>query len=182
MKTHDEWIDSLNIPDQEKAVWKIIRRLDDMSNNDLARIGDALNGYEWPDDLPGKPEGWEEMNFDERDPWVEPILHSIKDQLGQKALLRYHHKVNLGKTDQEFEDWWDDKQSRMLEELSQKLYVSSLLEEKDDQIKYESDCSRNKSANDCKFPIIPLLLGGILGGFLGKLLFLLLEIIGVLQV
>ena len=56
-----------------------------------------------------------------------------------------------------------------------------LLEEKErNQLECKSDESREKSATKRKVPIVPLLLGFILGGIFGKLLILFLKIIGIL--
>ena len=56
-----------------------------------------------------------------------------------------------------------------------------LFEEKEgDQLECETDESCDESTTDSKIPIVPILLGFILGGILGKLLILILKICGVL--
>ena len=57
----------------------------------------------------------------------------------------------------------------------------TLLEEKEgDQLESETDESCDESTTKRKIPIVPILLGFILGGILGKLLILILKISGVL--
>ena len=47
------------------------------------------------------------------------------------------------------------------------------------QFKSKTDETGNKSTADSKKPIVPILLGFIVGGILGKLLILLFKIIGI---
>lgn len=78
-----------------------------LPHEDICRIGHLLNQYEWPDDLPGKPRGWDDMGYEERSKISIEIFRFIQMHVGEKALLRYFHKTELGRTDQQFEDWWD---------------------------------------------------------------------------
>ena len=56
----------------------------------------------------------------------------------------------------------------------------SLKKEEDYQLKSKTDETGDKSTADSKKPIVPILLGFIIGGILGKLLILLFKIIGIL--
>lgn len=84
----------------------------------LAEWWNILNSWEWPDDLPGKPSNWNDLAFayppGHPNPshyqcklnWIAPIQAVIKDTIGFKECLRYHHIHNLARTDQQFEEWW----------------------------------------------------------------------------
>ncbi len=91
----------------EREAFEITEKIRNFPNNTLVRIGCAINRHEWIEELPGKPDGWEEMTESERHLWSAPIFEFIEVRVGYKAMLRYHHTVEGNKTDQEFEDWWD---------------------------------------------------------------------------
>lgn len=73
----------------------------------LPEIADRLNQWEWHSALGEEPAGWQSMTKDEKHKIIHPFMLSIEVTVGKKALLRYHHKHNLGETNQHFEDWWD---------------------------------------------------------------------------
>lgn len=93
--------------EEEMKCLQIINHLDKMSTPDVVKIGHHLNKWEWLDILPGKPDGWDEMDFEEKHKWASAICAFIDMRVGEKALLRYFHTTELGKTDDEFEDWWE---------------------------------------------------------------------------
>jgi hypothetical protein len=83
----------------------------------LARWFNLLNGWEWPEDLPGKPEGFEDLPDVMRPPlkycafgsksfFVTPLMRLIESRIGYKATLRWHHMHNLGRGRLRFELWW----------------------------------------------------------------------------
>jgi hypothetical protein len=84
----------------------------------IARWANTLNSWEWPDDLGGKPDGWDSMpsiarKGDDFVPnkydWSGSILSRIDKIIGHKEFLRWHHIHNLNRTNEEFETWWNDQ-------------------------------------------------------------------------
>lgn len=83
----------------------------------LARWHNTLNHWEWPNDLPGKPDGWDSFpdisrNEDDYTPnkydWSHGIMKEIQEIIGYKETLRWHHIHNMNKTNDEFEAWWNE--------------------------------------------------------------------------
>ena len=84
----------------------------------LARWWNVFDSWDWPEDLPVKPVGWDEMvdffpahHLDRgivptRYDWISPACQIIRDNIGLKECLQYHHRYNLDRTDEEFEHWW----------------------------------------------------------------------------
>lgn len=146
-----EWIEKIHFKDEkQKAIFTACEELKDIPYSTLAGIANALNVWEWPDELPGRPEGWDEMSDDEKYDWINPILKMIKIIIGEKAIARYHATVENGMTDREFEDRWD---SRLLKEL--------------DELKYYSRNADNKRTNgDSATEIFLLAFTCLLFGFL----------------
>lgn len=106
------------VKEKDLIKWRcdMIDKICKLPHEDICRIGHLLNQYEWPDDLPGKPRGWDDMGYEERSKISIEIFRFIQMHVGEKALLRYFHKTELGRTDQQFEDWWDShRHKRVLE-------------------------------------------------------------------
>src|SRR5262245_4932346 len=94
------------------------KRIEESATRDfvrlLARWWNSLNTWEWPRDLPGKPEGFDELPAwvgEEKDEptkskAIRPIMQAISDEIGHKECLRWLHLNKLGKRDEEFEQWW----------------------------------------------------------------------------
>ena len=95
------------ISDRERAVFEIIHHLGGVPYDTLVRIGHNIKGHIWVDDLPGKPDGWDNMSLAQKNEWAVPIYDFIENSVGRKALWRYYHTTELGRTDVQFEDWWD---------------------------------------------------------------------------
>lgn len=91
----------------DRAVFEITLQLDELPHSTLVRIGHHIGGNVWIDDLPGKPDGWDDMSEEQKNKWSHPIYNYIEGSVGNKALLRYFHTTELGRTNAEFEDWWD---------------------------------------------------------------------------
>jgi len=84
----------------------------------LARWHNTLNHWKWPEDLPGKPEGFDELpafyfggdikniSSPTKHIFIRGLMDNIRMIIGHKECLRYHHIHNLGKTQEEFEEWW----------------------------------------------------------------------------
>lgn len=85
---------------------------------ELAEVWNRLNDYEWPEILGEAPGGLEAMPPEEQSRIVRPLMEAIECRASRKELLRYHHTVNLGSTDAQYEDWWDSMaQKELLEEV-----------------------------------------------------------------
>ena len=111
--------------EREWEIIKISEEIKKIPHEKLLRIYDEMNLYAWSDDLPGKPEGWEEMSFAEKDKWSRWIVKSIEHELSRKAILRHHHTHNLGRTVQQFDDWWDSMILRTLDYNHKELRKSN---------------------------------------------------------
>ena len=92
----------------------------------IARWHNTLNSWEWPDDLPGKPEGWDSLSRfrsqKEREDGIIVItkyhlsaglMDWFKQLIGNKECLRWHHINNLRRTNEEFEKWFDEDRPRL---------------------------------------------------------------------
>lgn len=84
----------------------------------LARWWNALNSWEWAEDMPGKPDGWNEFPDLVRDgevfvpnkyDWSGGIMRSIEKRIGLKECLRWHHLHKMESTEAEFEEWWKNR-------------------------------------------------------------------------
>ena len=143
----------------EKWNLEVIGYINTLPRCDLVRICAALNRYEWLDELQGKPAKWDDMDINERSLWIRNIFRYIKTRIGDKAMLRYCHKVEYGVTDQEFDDWWDSNLLRTLEEEQNELHKS-----------YCSSQSSNNERNYGSFfikSVLPFALCLIAAFFLG---------------
>ncbi|WP_312070547.1 hypothetical protein [Anaerotignum propionicum] len=96
------------------------------STTKLAEIWNEANGWRWPEDLGVKPEGWKAMNIDEQAKILAPITIKIKKMIGEKELLRYHI-LNLCRTNEEFERWWDTEHKKFLKKILARLLLSRVL-------------------------------------------------------
>ena len=116
---------------QQETISQIVRRakqkLFQIPESEWPSIYDTLNGWGWDGRLGYKPSDWEEMEDfkTKKFLWIQtyspdrkartrhsvvaPIVESIRNVVGEKALMRYHHTHNLGRTDQQFEDWWQSQ-------------------------------------------------------------------------
>lgn len=92
--------------------------LQDGDAKKLARWYSVLSGYQWPDDLDGKPEGFDELpNVIKGEPYEWNHVGSkafytsflnrlILQKIGAKETLKYHHMHNLKRSRLQFEWWW----------------------------------------------------------------------------
>jgi hypothetical protein len=83
----------------------------------LARWWNTLNNWEWPDDLPGKPDGFDDMVWwvdsdspfcPNKNDWISKIMNSIEKRIGHKNCLKWHHVHNMKWTIDEHENWWKE--------------------------------------------------------------------------
>ena len=164
LEKHKELLDQIKFEDEtQKRIFAICEEVYEMPHNILPRIGHLLNYWEWADELPGKPDGWDEMSMDDKYVWAKPIGQAIKTEVGWKAILRYAHKTEDGVTDQEFDDWWDSKLKEEADEFKGKTYNPC------------NDCT-----NYSHKPIIPILFGFFIGSLIGNLFGFVVEILSIL--
>jgi len=108
-----------------KIISGALDTLSKISEDEWPSIHCKLNRWEWDDRLGTKPEDWDDMPSwkDKKILWfttceedkktrtkfkiISPLNQFIDNSVGAKAVLRYHHIHNLGRTDQQFEDWWN---------------------------------------------------------------------------
>jgi hypothetical protein len=83
----------------------------------LAKIWNKLNYWDWADELGDKPESWDTMSnaksingMTTKYDIVTPIMKEICDHIGLKECIRWHHLNNLNRTNEEFENWWENNQ------------------------------------------------------------------------
>lgn len=94
------------------AHWETV--VDGIPMEDLPEVWSRINHFEWDARLGEMPDGWENMSIPEKHQVTRDIYSCIESRSSNKELLRYHHKVELGRTDQQFDDWWE---SMVLSEL-----------------------------------------------------------------
>jgi len=116
----------------KESIQQIVDRatieLNKVPENEWMSIYDNLNDWTWDDRLGEKPDDWDTMRHVKyrKILWhtsfyfvnhkartlcniICPIQDYVESCVGKKAILRYHHIHNLGRTNQEFEDWWESK-------------------------------------------------------------------------
>ena len=91
---------------------------------------------DWPDGMPLKPDGWDELSEREQVEYLQYVRGLIEMRVGKKALSRYRHKTEEGMTDQQFDDWWESNQQRRL------------IEELDDRYRNRQDCNNDRNNSD----------------------------------
>lgn len=153
----------------ERQLLELSDVLDTLPFSTLVRIGCAMNEYEWSEEFPGKPDGWDEMSFDERTAWSMPLYQYIRARVGDKAMLRHFHKTEFGKTDQEFEDWWE----------SCSMHSTHNVINQCQNQRHCGDTERYERSNSQEF-VVPFFLGTNVGIFFVTLLTYILKICGVL--
>lgn len=141
-----------------------------MKSEDVAAaIYFLQNGLEWIDELPGKPDGWDDMDPDIKAYFRGMLTDAAELTVGSKAVDRYYRQTVLGYSDREFEDLWQSAQIKLLHYEFDKCNGNG--KRRNNKRNYR--CSTQKS-------ITAFLVGFILGGFLSILLSLLFKIVLVL--
>lgn len=105
------------------------QKLKTMDQLTLIEIFEHANGWRWHVAIEEwKPDGWENMEAYEyggvikatvkklynlatgrktRYYYIHPICEYIEYLVPEKEIFRHHHTVRLGRTEEEFERWWD---------------------------------------------------------------------------
>ena len=89
----------------------------------LARWWCTLNRFEFPADMPNKPKGWDTApNFVKlsdriedsipKTAYIRPLHNAIELIIGEKEVLRWNLINNMGKTNDEFESWWKERERK----------------------------------------------------------------------
>ena len=92
--------------------------LNNFTVEQLCEIESILSGWEWDERLGKRPKGWYRIPKYYRDPFRErffqtrfkinyPIVQQIEKRIGKKKILEYHWMHNLGRTKEEFENWYE---------------------------------------------------------------------------
>ena len=148
--------------EEELICLKIIDYLDLMPNSEVVKIGHHLSKGEWLDSLPHKPFDWEEMSIAKQHDWISAIYPFINLRVGEKALLRYSHTTELGKTDAEFEDWWES--NPYAHESPYRVRMERSSENRNKNSRNSGDKSYYKACNCCiAIELIVLLMLIVLG-------------------
>lgn len=96
---------------KKKDLWKLREKAIEIASKlpyeTLCRIANSQDYYTWNEEYGEKPEGWEDMSWQERFRLRRELRNVIQDHIGAKALSRHFYKTQLGFTDQQFDDWWD---------------------------------------------------------------------------
>lgn len=155
---------------------EIVEALDD--DRALA-IGDELDRWGWPAELGEKPESKDEEE------WIRRTVRGlVESKCSKKAVLRYHHTHNLGRTEPQFEDWWatsgawwiDSRAREELESIVKRAVERALIASKkpfgEQPQKDTEECAEKRTDHRGKqfIAAIPLLLCLIFGAFLLVLL------------
>lgn len=89
----------------------------DQDTETLARWANSLNRWTWPDDIPDKdiflglPANSQALSSNQlsQSDAIMLALIEIKQRIGDKEILRYHHLHNLKIKNEDFETWWAEK-------------------------------------------------------------------------
>ena len=155
---------------------KVEELLEQIPRERMIEMGDELNRYDcWPAEL-------EEIPSERREAHRNELRSMVEVRVGRRALLRYHHLHNLHRTEQEFEDWWEERgawwlQNGQAAEELKELIKDALREASSKQVgqqaeEYTEKCAEKRADHDGKEFIAAILfaLGLVLGTFLGVLL------------
>ena len=80
------------------------------SREEVLKLGSTLNCWGWHDALGPKP-------FDNETPLliasghVRPLRERIEKDFTEYELMQYHHLVNMNRTQDQFQAWWDEEQT-----------------------------------------------------------------------
>lgn len=91
---------------------------------------DGITEGPWPDDFPiPKPDGitFDNGASDFKNPAWNIIWNGLCNLIPTKEQLRHHHITNLGRTEEQFEEWWvhqDDKDWSVQKYLKENPEVS----------------------------------------------------------
>ncbi len=106
---------------------RALKSLREIPEQEWPEVYDLLNSWNWSSKLGIAPTDWntmpswsnrkflgltiyqEDRRTRTKNKIITPIMRCIELKIGRKAILRHHHVHNLGRTEQQFEDWWDSQ-------------------------------------------------------------------------
>ena len=85
----------------------------------LATWWNIFNRWEFPTELIHlMPEDWSNWNYGTKHDFIRGIMRHLAELVPEKERMRFHHRVNLGRTEEEFEEWWNKNDAPWLRESS----------------------------------------------------------------
>jgi len=76
---------------------------------ELAAFSVKLNCWEWPEEFGECPYSADAL-FTDASQFIRPIQYVIEKKLGEKLLLKAWHLLKLGRTEEQFEEWWSKRE------------------------------------------------------------------------
>lgn len=115
---------------------KVEELLEQIPRERMIEMGDELNGYDcWPAEL-------EEVPSEKREACRTELIGMIESRVGRRALLRHHHIHNMHRTEQEFEDWWEERGAWWLWDGEAAEDLKDLIT--DALAEYDRECAENE--------------------------------------
>ena len=116
----------------KEVIDAITEHLDYVPNEKLVEIGGILgmSPTEWVDGIPGKPLGFDRFSYEVKSEILDAIYRHIESVVGRKAIWRYQDIEMRGKTEQEFEDFWEREKERkknIIPQINYLLLIASVL-------------------------------------------------------
>ena len=116
----------------KEIVDAITEHLDYIPHKELVRIGGMLGMFptEWIAGIPGKPLGFDRFSYEVKREILDAIYSHIESVVGRKAIWRYQEIEMREKTEQEFEDFWEQEKERkksIIPPISYLLLIASVL-------------------------------------------------------
>lgn len=91
--------------------------LSELPYEKLLEIWSRMRIWLWPEELGTAPEGFCEMGPDEKLYHIHPWMELIEGMTSRKSRMRYLHIHELGRSEEQFEDWWQSEMYTMLENM-----------------------------------------------------------------
>lgn len=115
---------------------KVEELLEQIPRERMIEMGDELNRYDcWPAEL-------EEIPSERREAHRNELRSMVEVRVGRRALLRYHHLHNLHRTEQEFEDWWEERGAWWLRDGQAAEELKELIA--DALAEHDRECAENE--------------------------------------
>ena len=92
----------------EGVVSEVMDYIKKLPRKEIVKIGGKfLELFFWVDDVPMKPEGWDEMGDSEKLRITSAITDEIGNLVGRKTILRYWYVNVRGHSKKEFKKYWN---------------------------------------------------------------------------
>lgn len=138
---------------------KVEELLEQIPRERMIEMGDELSSYDcWPAEL-------EEVPNEKRDAYRTELFRIIESRVGSRALLRHHHIHNMHRTEQEFEDWWEERGAWWLRNGQAAEELKELIT--DALVEYDRECAeielRKRAVREKEARMAMILLAIIMG-------------------